>query len=79
MHCGQQMIMAGAVKGTSHATNLGGLITGFVITIMFLPKFLMEDLEAAAPFTAVILFVVIFVVLPSAYYESVEEPVCAFY
>ena len=33
---------------------------------MFLPKFLMEDLEAAAPFCAVIAAVIIFAVMPAA-------------
>ena len=73
-----QIVMAAAVP-TSHVTNLGGVITGFVITVLFLPKFLMEDLEAYTPFVAIFLAVIIFLVLPSTYYGTIGDPQCAFY
>ena len=73
-----QIVMAAAVP-TSHVTNLGGVITGFVITVLFLPKFLMEDLEAYTPFVAIFLAVIIFLVLPGTYYGTIGDPQCAFY
>ena len=74
-----QIVIASVADGASHATNLGGLITGVVVSILFLPKFLVEDLEAAAPFCAIVACFVIFVCLPVAYYEEVGEPICVFH
>ena len=73
-----EIVMAGIGKA-SLMTNLGGLITGGVITILFLPKFLMEDLEAVVPWCTVLVAFIIFVILPVVYYGTVDTPVCAFH
>ena len=75
-----QIVMA-AVPGasTSHITNLGGVITGAAVFLPMMPKFLMEDFEAAAGFISIVIITIIFVVLPAVYYGTVGEPQCTFW
>ena len=75
-----QIVMA-AVPGasTSHITNIGGVITGAAVFLPMMPKFLMEDFEAAAGFISIVFIIIIFAILPAVYYGTIGEPQCTFW
>ena len=63
---------------SSVTTDIGGFLTGLMLSFLFLPGFLREKWEALVPFVAGFVATIIFVVLPAVFYatHSAQEPIC---
>lgn len=63
---------------SSITTDLGGFLTGLMLSFLFLPGFLREKWEALVPFVGVAVASIIFIGLPALFYvsHSAQEPIC---
>ena len=56
--------------GTSHLSHVGGFLSGLFPALMFLPHLKSERWEAWLPIAGALVTVVIFVALPTYFYEA---------
>ena len=63
---------------SSITTDVGGFLTGLMLSFLFLPGFLREKWEALVPFVGFAVASIIFIALPALFYvsHSAQEPIC---
>ena len=62
--------------GRSPVTHLGSFVMGLIITMLVLPRLVLETLEAATPYLALIAASFLFVAMPATFYATIGDPVC---